>query len=311
MDRPIVGVNAELLRRKRGKARFAVLSTAYGEALTKAGARPVILPAGVSIAAMPLDVLDGIVLSGSDYDYDPRTDGWHLHASTRPMAPERDESDRQLARWIVEHRTPVLGIGGGMQLLNLACGGTLALDIASEWPRALRHRDDYDPSHRHALTTEPGSMVDRAYREHWGCVTSQHHQAVDDVAAGFVVTARSPDGVIEAIESTDPDWLAIGVQWHPEAEAASAVDRLLFREWVAEVARRRSAGDAALDAAPGPPMLRSRDASARLGVSRETLRAMRVAGTGPAGAWQDTRGWWWYPEDGVAAYIEAMRRGVA
>ncbi len=133
-----------------------------------------------------------------------------------------------------ERRLPVMGVGCGMQLLNVSQGGTLFLHIAEDLPRAIPHLDAMDPSHRHALVIEMGTIMERVYGEGEIRVNSMHHMAIDDVAAGFAVTARCPDGVVEAIESTT-DWFAFGTQFHPEHESASALDLRIFEEFVAGI----------------------------------------------------------------------------
>ncbi len=136
---------------------------------------------------------------------------------------------------VAERRMPVMGVGCGMQLLNVSQGGTLFLHIAEDMPRALPHLDAMDPNHRHALEIVMGTLMERVYGEGEIRVNSMHHMAVDDVAPGFVVTARCPDGVVEAIESTRDDWFAIGTQFHPENESASALDLRIFEEFVAGI----------------------------------------------------------------------------
>ena len=133
---------------------------------------------------------------------------------------------------------PVFGIGGGMQLLNVAQGGNLFLHIPEDLPRALPHRDPIDPAHRHALVVEPGSLMERVYGEGEIRVNSMHHMAIDEVAPGFAVTARCPDGVVEAIESTSDDWFVVGTQFHPQADSASALDLRIFEEFVTGITGR-------------------------------------------------------------------------
>jgi len=119
-----------------------------------------------------------------------------------------------------------------MQLINLTEGGTLFLHIPEDLPKAIPHKDPTDLAHRHALVVEQGSAMERVYGDGEIRVNSMHHMAIDDVAASFKVTARAPDGVIEAIESAVENWTAIGVQFHPEAETASALDVKIFEEFI-------------------------------------------------------------------------------
>ena len=137
-----------------------------------------------------------------------------------------------LVKHICRRHMTVLAVGSGMQLLNITEGGTLFLHIPEDLPKALPHKDLIDTSHRHALIVERGSAMERVYGEGEIRVNSMHHMAIDDVAASFKVTARAPDGVIEAIESAVEGWVAIGTQFHPEADSASALDVKIFEEFV-------------------------------------------------------------------------------
>ena len=130
---------------------------------------------------------------------------------------------------------PVFGIGAGMQLLNVVCGGNLFLHIPEDLPHALPHRDPQDASHRHSLVIQGDSLIGRVYGEGEIRVTSRHHMSIDKVADGFRVTAKCQDGVVEAIESEMIDWFALGTQFHPECSAASALDIRIFEEFIEAV----------------------------------------------------------------------------
>ena len=175
--------------------------------------------------------LDGVLLIGGA-DLDCRRDGYMLHPSMRLLDARREDFDRRLMSLIAERRMPVMGVGCGMQLLNVSQGGTLFLHIPEDLPKAIPHLDSMDPNHRHALVIEQGTLMERVYGEGEIRVNSMHHMAIDDVAPGFAVTARCPDGVVEAIESTMEDWFALGTQFHPEHESASALDLRIFEEFV-------------------------------------------------------------------------------
>jgi putative glutamine amidotransferase len=144
------------------------------------------------------------------------------------MAPRRDESDRHLVRRLLERRLPVLAIGLGVQQLNVALGGTLYLHLPEELPRAMPHRDPTGQAHRHLVLVEPGTRLEEIYGGGEIRVNSSHHMAVRQLGAGLRVAALAPDGVIEAVETTDPHWFCVGVQWHPESESSSALDQQLF-----------------------------------------------------------------------------------
>ncbi len=234
MDRrPLIGMNADFRAAKKDAPAFSFIAAAYYDSITRAGAIPVIVPPldSEDDASRVLDTLDGFLLVGG-LDLDPRNDGFMLHSSVRAMDERREGFDRLLMRLIAERRLPVFGIGVGMQLLNVISGGNLYLHIPEDLPEAVRHRDPQDPEHRHALVVTPGSLMERVYGDGEIRVNSMHHMAVDEVAPGFSVTARCPDGVVEGIESIMSDWFAMGTQFHPEAASASALDIRIFEEFV-------------------------------------------------------------------------------
>jgi putative glutamine amidotransferase len=232
-SKPLIGVNADYRSARKDSPAFSFLCSGYYDAIVKSGAVPVIIPPLEEEAdiARVLDLLDGVVLVGGA-DLDPRNDGFMLHPSVRLLDQRREEFDRTLMRLIADRHMPVLGIGCGMQLLNVAQGGNLFLHLPEDMPRALPHVDASDPAHRHALVVEMGTLMERVYGEGEIRVNSMHHMAIDEVAPGFAVTARCPDGVVEAIESTMDDWFAVGTQFHPQSESASALDMRIFEEFV-------------------------------------------------------------------------------
>lgn len=231
--KPLIGLNADYRPSKKDSPALSFIMAGYYDSILKAGGLPVVVPplADEKDARQILDELSGFILVGGA-DLDPRFDGFMLHPSVRPMEPRREKSDRMLMRLIGERRMPVFGIGVGMQLLNVSQGGNLFLHLPEDVPTAVPHKELQDPAHRHALEVVPGSLMERVYGDGEIRVNSMHHMAIDEVADGFVVTARCPDGVIEAIESEMEDWLAIGTQFHPEADTASAIDVRIFEEFI-------------------------------------------------------------------------------
>jgi putative glutamine amidotransferase len=234
--KPLIGVNADYRAAKKDAPAFQFLCAGYCDSLAEAGAIPIVLPLveDEDDIRRVLDMVEGVVMIGGA-DLDPRRDGFMVHPSVRLLDPRRESFDRKLMRLVAERRMPVFGIGVGMQLLNVSQGGNLSLHIPEDMPRALPHLDPMDPSHRHALEVTPGSLMERVYGEGEIRVNSMHHMAVDEVAEGFAVTARCPDGVIEAIESIRDDWFALGTQFHPESDSASALDLRIFEEFLAGV----------------------------------------------------------------------------
>jgi len=234
--RPLIGINADFCSRRGNSPAFTFLGAGYIESLSRAGAIPVIIPQihEEEDLSRVLDTLDGVVLSGGA-DLDPRNDGFMIHPSMRLMDQTREQFDRMLVRMVAERRMPVFGIGCGMQLLNVAQGGNLFLHIPEDLPTALPHCDALDPAHRHALEVEPDTLMERVFGEGEIRVNSRHHMAIDEVAPGFAVTARCPDGVVEAIESVTEDWVAMGTQFHPQSDSASALDLRIFEEFLASI----------------------------------------------------------------------------
>jgi putative glutamine amidotransferase len=242
--KPLIGINADYRSAQKGVPALSVVQAGYYDSLLRAGALPVVLPPYQEDESLDgnleqiAGMLDGVILVGGG-DLDPRRDGYMLHSSVKLLDDRRETFDRFLIEKIVEHRTPLLAIGTGMQLLNVSQGGTLFLHIPEDLPRALPHRDAMDPAHRHGLVVEKDSLMEKIYGEYDIRVNRFHHMAIDDVAPGFLVTGRCPDGVIEAIESLHDDWFAIGTQFHPESPTATALDFGVFREFVKGVVKGR------------------------------------------------------------------------
>ena len=240
LDRqPLIGLNADYRPAKKDAPAYSFAASGYYDRILASGGVPVLIPPleKEDDIQLLLDTLDGFVMIGGP-DLDPRQDGFMLHPTVRPMDPRRENFDRLLMRMIGGQRKSVLGIGAGMQLLNVSQGGNLFLHLPEDLPEALPHKDVQDRSHRHSLDVMPGSLMEQIYGDGEIRVNSQHHMAVDEVAPGFLVTARCPDGVIEAIESESDDWLAVGVQFHPESDSASALDARIFEEFVDGVRAR-------------------------------------------------------------------------
>jgi putative glutamine amidotransferase len=231
--KPLIGLNADFRAAKKDSPAFSYICSGYYDSIVKAGGIPLVIPplADEDDLNTILELLDGIVLVGGA-DLDPRRDGFMLHPTVRPLESRREDFDRQLMDLIAQRRLPLMGIGVGMQLLNIQQGGNLFLHVPEDMPKAIPHKDPLDPAHRHALEVVPGTLMERVYGEGEIRVNSMHHMAIDEVAPGFMVSARCPDGVVEAIESTMPDWFALGTQFHPESDSASALDLRIFEEFL-------------------------------------------------------------------------------
>ncbi len=237
--KPLIGMNADFRAAARNVPAYSYIAAGYFQSVIAAGGIPVVLPPMDDADSIhtAIENLHGFIMIGGA-DLDPRNDGFMLHPSVRPLDPVRETSDRLIIAELAERRVPVLGIGTGMQLLNVHQGGNLFLDIKEDLPTAVPHFDPHDANHRHTLNVESDSLVGRVYGDGEIRVSSRHHMAIDEVAPGFRVTARCPDGVVEAIESEMMDWFALGTQFHPECGAASALDIRIFEEFIDGVRER-------------------------------------------------------------------------
>lgn len=189
------------------------LHTSYVTALERAGLVPLVLPTSLqpSHAAAALQSMAGLVLSGGE-DVDPAMYGARPHPQLGRIDRRRDDVEVTLARAALTLRIPVFAICRGMQILNVALGGSLYQDLPSECPGPVAHgAGDHD------VVIEHGSLLSRTVNGPSLHANSRHHQALKDIAPALTVVARAPDGVVEAVELRQPEgpWL-IGVQWHPE-----------------------------------------------------------------------------------------------
>lgn len=190
----------------------SLTNDSYVLAIKQAGGIPIVLPNGDgSSNSIPeyLTLLDGLIMPGGA-DIPPSLWDEEPHPTTKLLAEDRYLFEKELIiSWIQDTNKPLLGICLGSQWVNVAHGGSLIQDIPSE----------FGVSHRgitHPVTLEPSSHLSKIYGTTELEVNSLHHQAIGRVGEGLRVVARSPDGVIEATETTNPDRFLIGVQWHPE-----------------------------------------------------------------------------------------------
>jgi len=190
----------------------SLTSEAYVRAIRESGGIPVVLPnTGGNTDRVPeyLDRLDGLLMPGGA-DIPPLEYGEAQHETVELLDDDRFQFEKVLIReWIEKTDKPLLGICLGSQWINVATGGTLIQDIPSE--RNANHRDT-----EHPVTLEPDSRLARILGSNEVQVNSFHHQAADTIGEGLRAVAKSPEGIVEATETIDPDRFLIGVQWHPE-----------------------------------------------------------------------------------------------
>ncbi len=220
MTQPVIGITASIDHRSPAFGETYSLTRKYAEGVLQAGGVPLIVPHNLdenSLHAV-LDRLDGVLLSGGG-DIAPALFREDAHPATSEIEPDRDRVELALARWVVEHDMPFLAICRGIQVLNVALGGSLVQDIPSQVPDALQHSFDRRTTPRnylaHPVQIDPGSQLARVMQLDVAQTNSWHHQSIKQAAAKLRVTAVAPDGVVEAVEVPERRF-AIGVQWHPE-----------------------------------------------------------------------------------------------
>ena len=251
---PIIGITATLKEdvdavAERPLGKFVRADLDYVEGVAGAGGAPVVLPpAGDEGAAKAvIHSLDGLLLSGGS-DLAPGYYGEEPVPELGVTVPERDAFEMALVRLALRRGMPVFGICRGMQVLNVALGGTLYQDLPSQWEwDVLKHRQEtpkWQPTHE--VRVRDGSYV----AEVMGCevvkVNSYHHQGVRALAEGLVVAGRSSDGVIEAVEAVNLSerWL-LGVQWHAEAMRGAGPQQESLFEAHVSAAERHAVREAA------------------------------------------------------------------
>ncbi|HET6371644.1 MAG TPA: gamma-glutamyl-gamma-aminobutyrate hydrolase family protein [Nitrospiria bacterium] len=220
--KPIIGITCDFAAGDRppfeGEEPTIYLRTRYVRAIETQGGVPLLLPILSDRPAIRklIDRIDGLLITGSGPDIDPALYGEARRHSFRIMRPERAQFEMTLVRSAVRRGIPTLGICGGMQMLNVAFGGTLIQDIAGEVMHPIEHRQKGEGKElTHRIRIERQSLLFKILKRPAVQTNSFHHQAVRDIAPGYRISARSEDGVIEGIER--PDLLfVLGVQWHPE-----------------------------------------------------------------------------------------------
>jgi putative glutamine amidotransferase len=215
----------------------------YVRALAAAGLpRPaieIVTPQSAHSAAA--GAFDALVLGGGG-DVDPARYGRRARADARlEVDLERDSLDFALLGRALGAGTPVLGICRGLQVVNVALGGTLVQDLATERPSSVSHQEGGSDRTRraHPVIVAPGSRLAEIAVRDQVSVNSRHHQAIERIAPGLAVSATAPDGLVEGVELPDGAWL-LGVQWHPENLEGDPVAERIFAAFL-RVARERAA----------------------------------------------------------------------
>lgn len=239
--KPLIGITSGLTRNRAGSP-VCQLGQAYTNAVETAGGIPVIIPTGIEPEALTalFHRLEGVLLSGGG-DIDPQRFNRQTHPLVSNISPQRDALEFALLEWTLDADKPLLAICRGIQMLNVALGGSLHTHIPDQVEHALKH--DWYPDYprdklTHTVSLTCGSQLDHIYGDDEIRVNSLHHQSISRVGQGLKATGFSPDGLVEGVEVEGASF-GIGVQWHPECLPGDQGSQALFRAFI-DASRRAS-----------------------------------------------------------------------
>jgi len=246
LDKPVIGITTKTRFVGGGTGSSATTEIQYSpldyvDAVSRAGGIPILIPlvATEEAADAWLERMDGVILSGG-MDVDPASYGQEPAKDMGGIDGPKDEMEEILTKKILSYGTPTLAICRGIQVVNVFAGGTLFQDVSAAADPPLKHSQrTTDERPTHSIAIEPGSCLEEVFGGCQARVNSYHHQCVDRVADGFRVTARAPDGIIEAIEHTEYPYL-VCVQFHPELLTHLPEFLRLFESHVKACAKAKS-----------------------------------------------------------------------
>jgi putative glutamine amidotransferase len=245
MKSPVIGISANLLTIESGSfmgLERSAVGHDYVKAVQQAGGLPLLLPIVQDhhLIEQQIEIVDGLLLSGG-YDVCPLHYGEEPQRGLEAICPIRDAYEIELVRITHHLKKPIFGICRGLQLLNVAFGGTLYQDIGLSLSTALQHHSIAKPEEAtHSVSILPNTMLHQMMQETSLLTNSFHHQAIKSVAPNFIVNAQAKDGIIEGFEDVNGQFI-LGVQWHPELMLESHPIMLrLFHAFVAAARKRFS-----------------------------------------------------------------------
>lgn len=210
---PIIGITCG--HQWKDPERYYV-NAGYIDCITAAGGVPILIPyTDEEKLKQIVAKIDGLLLPGG-IDIDARLFGEEPHPGCGEIDPRWDQLDSMVIELVRKRQLPILAICRGIQILNVACGGTIIQDIPSQVNQPIKHTQEAPKFHpTHSVRLKPDTILSEMFQANTLWVNSFHHQAVGKVAPGFKASAQSSDGVIEAIENEEHPYM-VGVQWHPE-----------------------------------------------------------------------------------------------
>lgn len=206
----------------------------YASSISQLGGVALALPYDMQAIDQYLEIIDGLMVTGGDYDLSPDVYGEEIQLETRVIRNNRTEFEMALIKAALAKNIPILAICAGQQLLCAMHGGKLLQDIQTAFPEAMNHEQKNLGIHMsepaHSIKIIPGTLLHKIVAKDQMMVNSSHHQAVKSVGDNTIISAVAPDGIVEAIELTSYEF-ALGVEWHPEY-LATAEDNLIIKAFI-------------------------------------------------------------------------------
>jgi putative glutamine amidotransferase len=231
---PIIGITTH----KHTEVGTFYSPVGYANAVRRTGGVPILLPPGEPDPMVFLEVVDGLIFTGGG-DLDPATYNGSTHPTIYGVDSERDASELALAKLAMQLDKPVLGICRGLEVLIVASGGDLVQHIPDEFGQTILHRLDVLKPSEHSVQILPESQLATIIGITEITVVSWHHQAARTAPPGWRVTAKAPDGVVEALEHEHHPW-GIALQWHPELSPTDPLHLCIFHAFLEAVSARKA-----------------------------------------------------------------------
>ena len=236
MKKPVIGIILDLASDNEKYSYSArswyALRKDYSDCVVEAGGTPIFLPYNLNIEDL-LNIIDGLIIPGGDEDINPKFYGQTIKSECVRTNDNRAEFELAITKAAIERNMPIFGICNGLQIINVLFGGTLIQHIPDHINSHINHEQPEpkdEPSHE--INIKPGTLLSNMAEADTIMVNTTHHQAIDKLGEGLIVSAKAPDGIVEAIESKQHKFL-VGVQWHSEYKN-SKLDLNLFKRLVEE-----------------------------------------------------------------------------